>query len=231
VGAKNDHYLGMAGWPELREDLLHLEETRHEALTVYPDPRSAEHSMPYGIALSADAEDVAADLHAKYGGLVELRVGALAYPGRRVAGEVREFHPVGARPEVTDLRVELDGALSVRSGADARHDLLITNLVQTPVTILTSGYVATVVLDPSTGAVVGGSTKSSHLVVVQFTARPGDTIRAPLFVGTESFDPRLGYAVPPGQWAVIALLDLNDGGRATSTPKQVRSPLLPITII
>jgi hypothetical protein len=233
IAVEGDHQ-GMVGWQELRGDLVQLERERPGVLARYPDPRAAGNSKPYAITLAADAEDVAADLHAKYGRKVALRVGALPYPPGRVEDRARRARQLDTgRTESTDLRVELDGVLSVRSGADASHGLLISNLTQAPLTIHTSGYLSAEVVDPSTGAVVGGSTKPSHAVLVPFTVEPGDTIRVPLLVGTESFQPHLGYAVPPGQWALIASLDLRSDERAglrTSNHRTISSPMLPFTI-
>src|SRR5690242_7456168 len=79
-GVMKGQHEWMGTWQALREDLLRLEQVEPFVLVTYPDPRSAGASRPYSIALMADAEAVAADLHAKYGGNVELRVGALPYP-------------------------------------------------------------------------------------------------------------------------------------------------------
>jgi hypothetical protein len=52
---------------------------------------------------------------------------------------------------------------------------------------------------------------------------PGATERIPLLVGTASFVPDLGYAVPPGEWGVQANL-------APAAGTAVRAPALPLTI-
>lgn len=44
-----------------------------------------------------------------------------------------------------------------------------------------------------------------------------------MLVGTASDSAQLGYAVPPGEWAVRVTLELGDGRR-------VRTPMLPITV-
>jgi hypothetical protein len=222
-------------WERLRRELIRLQDSRPGVLQRYPTPDPGYRRPPVEIQLAADAQPVAADLHATYGTFVSLRLGALPYPpgpGDDRARQVRQLD-MGRRMETTDLRVELDGALSVRSGADASHRLLISNLTQAPITIHTSGYVSAEVVDPSTGAVVGGSTKPSHAVLVPFTVEPGDTIRVPLLVGTESFQPHLGYALPPGQWALIAYLDLHSDERAElrrSSHRTISSRMLPFTI-
>lgn len=50
--------------------------------------------------------------------------------------------------------------------------------------------------------------------------RPGE-------LATASFDPRLGYAVPPGEWGLRAVLVL--GPDPENAPRR-RTPVLPLTI-
>ena len=231
IAVKVEHVV-MGVWQALREDLLRLEQSEPFVLVSYPDPRSAGASKPYSITLLAAAEQVAADLHAKYGDTVELRVGALPYPQR--TGRTRSFRlaqPV-ADLSPSDVRVALDGPLIVRSGANASHGLHITNLTRTPFTVLTmGGAVACEVVNPATGTVVGGSTMASRAVLVSFSVAPGETTRVPIFVGTASFDPGLGYAVPPGQWGLRAILKLGQGEvRGQTTTRVMASPVLPFTI-
>lgn len=70
------------------------------------------------------------------------------------------------------------------------------------------------------GAYFGAQT--APLII--FTAEPGRTVQIPLLVGTDSCSPDLGYAVPAGEWRVVAPLDLADGKRLVSPP-------LPLTVI
>jgi hypothetical protein len=37
--------------------------------------------------------------------------------------------------------------------------------------------------------------------MIMFRVAPGTTERIPLLIGTASFQPELGYTVPPGSWA------------------------------
>jgi hypothetical protein len=72
--------------------------------------------------------------------------------------------------------------------------------------------------------VAGRYTGGQRLALVVFRVAPGKTERIPLLVGTSSYDPALGYAVPPGRWALFAVLRLEDGRR-------LKTPLLGVTVV
>ena len=61
-------------------------------------------------------------------------------------------------------------------------------------------------------------------VGIRFTLAAGDKEALPLLIGTASLEPMLGYAVPPGDWAVDAILPLGKQGMR-------RTPSLPLKII
>ena len=70
------------------------------------------------------------------------------------------------------------------------------------------------------GVPISGAGSSILAVRKVFVVPPGETASVPLLVGTDSFRPELGYAVPPGEW----------GLRATLSPELGRTPVLPLTI-
>lgn len=226
------HYRDVAGWRELRLDLRRLERADPSVLVTWPGPGAAGNPKPYVIRLAAHAEDVAAELHARYGRTVEIRVGALPYPpGREDDLDLRPPRHADVA-ESRDVRVEFDGRLIVRSGVDTSHRLLVTNLTDVPIEII--GSVSPEVVDPVTGVVVGGSTRPIVASLRHVTVAAHQTVPVEVVVGTESFDPALGYAVPPGQWAIRAILHVRDAFRDASTPannRSISSPMLPITII
>jgi hypothetical protein len=65
----------------------------------------------------------------------------------------------------------------------------------------TNGRITAHVLHPVTGQLVGMSTEPQLLPLVPFALEPGTAIEVPLWVGTASVDPRLGFTVPPGSWS------------------------------
>jgi hypothetical protein len=67
----------MAGWESLRVDLLRWRVEAPGALVVFPGlGREHRHERRFRIQLPAWATDIAGELHAEYGELVELQVGA-----------------------------------------------------------------------------------------------------------------------------------------------------------
>jgi hypothetical protein len=148
----------MATWDDLREVLARLGAQQPGPLRRSPSLRQEPApAPPYRIALAPWAESIARDLNEQFGDDVELTVGQFPYPpGRR---------PVKRRmPPPTDVAIlspdevtaALDGPATVRSGHTLRHGLLLTSHAGTELQVATNGNVTAVVVDPSTGQVVGG---------------------------------------------------------------------------
>ena len=85
--------------------------------------------------------------------------------------------------------------------------------------------------------VVGGGTGIEHLVSVEISVASGATMIVPLVVGTASYVPELGHAIPAGNWAMRVVLDIQDvDGVGWQRPtdragrRRLRTPLLPITV-
>src|ERR1019366_5489058 len=214
---------GMAMWDDLKVVLFRLREESLNPLASYPDPRvDRDRVPPFGIDLAAWATDVAADLNGRFGADVELVVGGLQYPSRALS------RPLLAPPVVPDLgpaemSLVLVGPLSVRSGHTETHGIRLHNPTAQEVGIVTNRQVTASVVDPDTNRQIGGFPGPQRLPRHVFHVAPGGTERIPLIVGTASFVPDLGYAVPPGEWALRITLNLDDG-------RAFRTPSLPFTI-
>lgn len=115
------------------------------------------------------------------------------------------------------------GPLSVSSGHTATHGLNVANSGDAELLINTNGNLIADVIDPASGRIVGGYTGAQYDMLTMFRIPPATTVRVPLLVGTASFEPQLGYAVPPGAWALRCTLELGDG-------RTFGTPLLPFTI-
>jgi hypothetical protein len=210
-------------------------EERPGALTRYPDLDQGDGGRPpYVIGLAAWAEAEAGELDRRFGDLVSLTVGALPYPPGRparrpVSPPGRAADPLG--PEEAD--VELDGPAVVRSGHTLRHGLLVRNRSGAELAIATNGQVTAVIVDLGSGEVVGGFSGAQFLPLITFRVPPAGTERIPLLIGTASFTPRLGYAVPPGSWGLQATLELVPSGSGPEPAERIprRTPVLPLTII
>jgi hypothetical protein len=218
----------LQAWEQLRHDVIRLEQTRPGALQAYPTPDPGYRRPPITIRLAADAEPVAAELHASYGDFVSLRVGALPYPPTPETPETpstaeRADRMIqGDRASPAEMHIVLEAPLRIRSGQVATHALLLTNLSQRALSVHTDGHLTAIVVD-ETGAPVGGFTGGRRLPLYIFTARPSETVRIPVLVGTASYRPELGYAIPAGLWWLRARLDLSDG-------RQLVTPDLEVTI-
>lgn len=211
-------------WNSLKVVLARLLDEQPGALTSFPDPRVDQgRRPPFSIGLAAWATSAAEELHRTFGTDVDLTVGAQPYPSgsrpRSLGGRLNI--PPPAAPD--QVGIELDGPLTVRAGHTARHGLLVTNRTGTDLAISTNGQLTAVVVDPGTDRVVGGFAGAQHMPLVVFRVPAGETRRIPLLVGTTSFEPSLGYAIPPGDWAVRTTLRLGDG-------RTLGTPTMPLTV-
>jgi hypothetical protein len=215
----------MGRWAELKVVLKRLQDQDPPPLTGWPMPdEDVGHQWPADIHLAAWATDAAQELHEQFGSTVRLTVGALRYPDRVLAGRgAPAAGPPLPEAEPGQLRVALHGPLSVRSGYAARHGLLAENRTSRPAEFQGGFELIADVVDPATGAVAGGYSGAVLAVAVTHRVAPGSTETIPLLIGTDSFVPDLGYAIPPGEWGVQVTLDPALG-------RAVRTPVLPMTV-
>jgi hypothetical protein len=179
------------------------------------------------IGLRADGERVAMQLHERYGGAVDVTVGFLHFPecvfpdsgGPFVADAQSSRSPL---PD--ELHVTVDNALEVRSGANLLTTIRLRNDGGQDVVVSTNGQLTARVVDPETGETVGKFSGAQRLPLIRFRAPAGESVEIPLLIGTASTTPRLGYAVPPGLWAIDVLLGLE-------SRESFRSPLLPLVVV
>ena len=229
----------MAVWDELKVVLARLRDQEPSPLTRYPSLDNADGGPPpFTVGLASWATAAAGELHRQFGDRVDLTVGALPYPPgtspRPLPGS--PSRPSAAEPpellEPDEITAELDGPAVVRSGGTLDHGLLLTNHTAQELRIMTNGRVTATVVDPETGERVGGFSRPQRLPGILFRVGPGQTERIPLLIGTDSFTPRLGYTVPPGQWGIQATLKLVSGGPGEpgDPGARRRTPILPLTI-
>ena len=206
----------MPGWTELREDLRRISRDSPGALIGYPDPDSDRAvGERLSVELAASAADIAAVLHEKYGAEVELRVGAMPYPAPEQphpAWRTLPDTPAGS----VGLSVEPVSPLSVPSGAATTATVRVLNHVEVPRSLSTNGHLQSAVVDDA-GRVVGRYVGPQHLPHVGFVVEPGRSTEVPVLIGTDSMAPELGYAVPPGHWGLVVVLD-TDEGKTVSLP-------------
>jgi hypothetical protein len=103
--------------------------------------------------------------------------------------------------------------------------LLVRNPASQVLSLATNGQVTAVVVDLETEHVVGGFAGAQTQPLVTFRIAPGASEQIPLLIGTASFAPVLGYAVPPGSWGIQVPLVLHGGMRAGEQRRTAVSPL------
>jgi hypothetical protein len=224
-------------WDTLRPVLVELAARHPKPVRDGPDPHViGPRRSPFHIGLEPWASDIAVALHRRFGREVILSVGYFGYPsrlavdswGRPLAGGLGGRPPAEERAEMADpatLTVELASELVIGSGHEADASLLVANHSTRPIEI---HRLRAVVVDPATGVTVGDAMPPGARSPSVARARdmlalsPGAAITTALRVGTASRDPVLGYAVPPGAWAIRIFFERSG--------QVVRAPLLPITI-
>jgi hypothetical protein len=216
-------------WPRARLNAIR-DEVRHMATSGEMGLFSGWGGTDRGrleVSLRADGEAVAAQLKERYGDAIDITVGFLHYPDCQFSGSVGQLlaNSFRQRPEVLcdPLRVTLEDPLEVRSGANSRSSIRLINDGPVEIVVKTNGQATAVVIDPETGDVVGGYSGAQTLPLVGFSAPAGDSVVIPVFVGTASTVPRLGYSVPPGQWAL-------EIGLAFTDNRRFRTPPLPLNV-
>jgi hypothetical protein len=215
----------LAIWDSLRVTLSRIRDENPAALAGCPDLLvDRADRLPFPIELAPWATDVAAELDGSFGAAVELRVGFLQFPQlpQRALAAGPGPEPA-ADTGVTEVRVALEADLVLRSGHSGRVGLLRHNLGSAQIQLVTNVSLTAVLVDPITREAVGGFSSAQVLPMVTFSAAPGGAVRVPLLVGTASLVPDLGYAIPPGQWAMRTTLQLVSGRR-------LRTPTLPLTV-
>lgn len=217
----------MEPWDGLRALLVALQRDPRRPLRGYPDPHQRQVPPPYSIRLQAWAVDVAAQIYREYGTDVDLTVGFLHYPDRRrlwPGGFERPPRPVvhdELLPEMM-LSASLDEPIAVPSGHSTHSTVRLSNHQSALEVVKTNGNVTARVLDPRSGAVVGGYDGAQNAPLVTFQIQPGESSTIPLLVGTASLVGDFGYALPPGQWAFDVILELRSG--------RYRIPPMPVTV-
>ncbi len=160
---------------------------------------------------------MARSFHDRFGADVRLQVGALFYPE---ATPVHVLVPdLGPELDPGEVGVALDEPLEVQSGFTARTGLRVWNRTDSDDSVLqviTNGAVTAYVVEPGTAAIVGGFSGAQTLPRVAFRIMPLASEVIPLLVGTASFVPDLGYAVPPGSWEILVPIKLGDGRHMTT---------------
>lgn len=213
---------------------LRLEQIQEDLFARY---RESMRSVGRGagvihLVLRADGEDVAEEVRAEYGELVEITVGLLPYPDPFAGDPVCEplVGPIVAESQLVAVAL-LDGP-TVRSGLDFRGTVTVRNTGADAFDFQSGPTHAAVVFKPGSESPSGFWTGGMDAVGFGKRLAPGESVDLELVGGTASCDPALGYALPPGQYEVrVPVVVLTDQGNAPTKVEYILSEAVPLTIV
>jgi hypothetical protein len=199
-----------------------LQECASDAIASMGDGRGV-----LRVQLWADQADRAEEICQRFGAAVSVTIGMFPYPDRfarpdRDSGTALDEPPpqhLATLPET--VRVEPTEKLVIRSGAHLRTVIRVRNDSTTDVAANTNGQINGTVVHPDTGQRVGCYEGAQLMPLVRFDVPPGSTSEIPLLVGTASTKPELGWAVPPGPWAVRLVLSYDGEGAVRILPLEI----------
>ena len=158
--------------------------------------------------LRADGESVARDLHRRYGERVRLTVGSRPFPPEGAAPSCPPLHSGTGRRDLS-ARVLVEEPPR-HPGEDGRARVILRNDAPVPVDVDTGEPQVGSVLARGTARVVGRYTGFVAGVGRSATLPPGGEIALDVVFGTASCDVDLGYALPPGEYDLVAEVDVRD---------------------
>ena len=218
----------MADWEDLKVILSDLLARQPPVINSCPGPDTEPPpDPPWVIRLAPWGEEIAEDLRSRFGEKVVTMVGFLPLPKQdRRIDQWFPPRPQQVRPDRfadEEAAFELAEEVVLHSGGFVTVPLLVTNKTNIEWMIYTNGNLTASVIDPVTEEIVGTYSGAQTMPLVRFRIAPGDTVPVPLLVGTASVVPELGYSVPPGRWAVEAVIKIHE-------QSDRRTPPLGITI-
>jgi len=180
---------------------------------------------PVEVFLTETEEAMAGELVARYGDAVRVTVGLLPYPLEAASSvcqaPVGDESPAGLEMTI----VPLDEPLTSTGVQPVTFKVQLTNAGDAPIQFV-SGTASGTILDAN-GRVVGSAANIAiEDVGIPVDLSPRASTTLPGVVGLASCDPRLGYALPPGEYQLLASVHYSAG----SGPSTVLTPPTPITI-
>jgi hypothetical protein len=159
------------------------------------------------VTLRGDADDVAADLHARYGDAIRIVVGATTWTpaGPAATDTICGSDPVGIAIPGLVATVELVET-TVTAGADLAGDVVLRNDGAAPVRFDSGQPAVAVVLDPASGAVVARYTGAIAGTGIRVDLAPRASMRI-MFLGSTAACAGTTYALAPGEYDVVVEVD------------------------
>ncbi|HET8590366.1 MAG TPA: hypothetical protein VFM01_12105 [Nakamurella sp.] len=196
-------------------------------LLGYSDP-DRELVAPVWIWLRSGCADVAESLHRRFGDLVDLKVGFLAFPRSRCSGDAAVAGHAPAPP--TWLGVQpVEPVVIPRDRDSTTVTIRLSNCSAQDALIVTGDAAVGHVLDPQTGLIAGGAAGMRNLMALTHELPAGGSVEVPAAFGPASARLRWGYQLPPGEW--LGCVDFAfHVGPPDGTRTEVRSSPFPVRI-
>jgi hypothetical protein len=185
------------------------------------------------VGLRANGEGMARQIVEEYGDAVHVTVGLLSYPDRTRADGLTTCGPANG---TLALDSPLRGTLvlepiSVSSGADFDAKVRVVNVGVGDFAFESGSPATALVFAPGGSEPVGTFTGGIGGVGLSRVLGPRDSVDIDVLGGTASCDPALGYALPPGQYEVRAIVDvLTMHDNAPTEIEYILSDPAPLTI-
>ncbi len=150
-----------------------------------------------------------------------LTVGYLPFPqndARRGADFVPSQEPPDLASLPEEVSLSLEEGLEIRSGSHVRSTLTIRNESTFDLVV---GKLVPPVVDPTSEVVIGGYEGAITMELRRYHVPAGDSKELAILIGTASTRPDVGWAVPPGRWAVRMLVRFGGEGAQRMVPIEV----------
>ena len=183
------------------------------------------------VVLRADQENLASELATRYGGAIELRVGAFSFPDRRRSHPRPPAGPALEEQTFEGLEMNVEAGQKVLEAGDDGHGrLVLRNSSSERIGPLASGQPLGGSLLNAALETIGGYSgwiAGTGLIV---DLAPGRSASIPVIYGTASTRGNLGYSVPPGTYWLKVQMRFRHGLGGPPT-NALTAPLTQITII
>jgi hypothetical protein len=187
----------------------------HELATTEPSGALCGWGLGTGqavVTLCPDRESFAAALDERFGDALRLTVGVLPYPPSRSLARYERV-PGGRSPAeyiaIDGLETELVLTTSRLSpGEDGLGQLVLRNSGSGAIVRSTGQPLAGRILDWESGQLVGGGYRALRGTGKAIRLDPGAQDTIAVCFGTASYNPALGYCLPPGRYRVQVELDV-----------------------
>ena len=201
----------------------------HPDAFIYYPGEGERKFPPVTIWLVAWAVEFAEALHERHGWRVNLVVGNMQFPYRRLQGQQSlltgwRFGDDATPMDPEEIVLGPESPLIVRSGHVLRAHLIVRNLKDQTLRLSFFGApeLRGIVIDPTTQAQANGSFGSFHGQECHIDIAPHGQARVAVVVDTASTVPSLGYAIPPHTWELQLVIIANG--------RRLLAPRLPLTV-